>query len=63
MADRMLRNRDRMPSESAIECRRNADRIRPEYAFLGLLEEIATLLRHRSPPLCKELATLAFRNS
>lgn len=22
-----------MPSESAIECRRNADRIRPEYAF------------------------------
>src|SRR4051812_41920686 len=32
MADRMLRNRDRMLSESAIECRRNADRIRPEYA-------------------------------
>ena len=33
----MLRNRDRMPSESAIECRRNADRIRPEYATIQLM--------------------------
>jgi transposase len=37
----MRRNPDRIPSESTIECRRNADRIRPEYAVADCCSKLA----------------------